>query len=94
VRPTIETNAQRCRRSCVRTFRYDRVVGGASHGTIADPSDVRRCAHHRIWICTGTVEVGFVAVDAWQRLSPVWTPVRYRRAARALRSTDSERNVR
>jgi hypothetical protein len=92
VRPTIETSGQRCRRSCARTFRYERV--GGLHGTLADPSDVRRCGHQRIWICTGTTEVGFVAVDVWEQLSPVWTPVRYRRAVRALRSTTaSERKA-
>lgn len=84
------TPEQQCRTFCAHTRRY---VYDGDPGTCAEPAEARRCHHHRVWVCVDTVEIGRAAVDVWERLSPVWTPVRYRRARAALRSKVSERNT-
>lgn len=47
--------------------------------------DVRRCAHGRIWRCRGHMaHGGYSPSGYWELLSPVFTPVLFRRARRLL----------
>lgn len=51
------------------------------HHDFARPGDVRRCEHGTIQ--EGYEQLGLVPV-CWSDLSPILTPIRYRRAVRAL----------
>lgn len=86
----IETAQCRCRRDCSRTFRHEHgsaLPGGPFPGTAAEPGDVRRCEHGRIW-CYRETNWGLTAasgIDVWEQLAWWWEPIRYARAVRALR---------
>lgn len=84
----IATETQRCLLDCARTFHREHgeaLPGGPFPGTWGEPGDVRRCEHGRIWgfASTGTF------IDLWEPVSVFWTPIRYLRAARALRPSPS-----
>ena len=52
------------------------------------PGDVRHCPHGRIQELTQvpiTARTQGPGTDYWRDLSPIWDPVRYRRARKALR---------
>lgn len=49
----------------------------------ADPGDVRRCPHGRLMVAYTVLGL---AACQWWTLSPVWTPVLWWRARRALSS--------
>lgn len=87
--PRANVGPQGCDRECRSTFRYEyggAMEGGPFPGTMADPDDVRRCEHGRIWIFTETVTGYFYnRLDLWRPISRWWEPIAYRRAARALR---------
>ena len=70
--------------SCDRTFRQEHggaVPGGPFPGTHAESGDVRLCEHGKVWLYTRTE--GW-SIDLWVRLHPLASPIRYRRALRAL----------
>ncbi|NUR80782.1 MAG: hypothetical protein HOQ21_10100 [Dermatophilaceae bacterium] len=71
----IETRQEKCLRNCERTFRY---IHDATRG---EPGDVRYCDHGRVW----TFDHDTGHIDVWEWLSPVFNPIRYARAVRALR---------
>ncbi len=78
-----------CRHECQTTWRWEHgasVPGGPFPGTMADPGDVRRCEHGRVWVATGRVAKSyfFTEHDVWERLTTWGSPLRYRRAVRAL----------
>jgi len=74
----ILTGRRQCARACGYTY-------WRTHGT---PSlgDVRRCEHDRIWMANGRKRENtwFMALDEWDRLSWLWTPIDMVRARRAL----------
>jgi hypothetical protein len=45
------------------------------------PGDVKRCRHGKVML---GYEVPGLIPAKWMTLSPIWTPIRYRRAVRAL----------
>lgn len=73
-RANIRTSRERCSRECSRTH-WDR--------TPSSDDDVRRCEHGRIWWCTPN-QSPFSTIRRWEPLSRFWTPIKYRRAVRAL----------
>lgn len=80
----IETRGECCQRNCSVTFRHEHgqaLSNGPFSGTNGEPGDVRCCEHGRIW----GFAVSNMRIDQWELLSPLWTPVQYRRAVRALR---------
>ena len=51
------------------------------------PGDVRRCAHGKIQILTQvpiTAHIQGPGTDYWRTLHPIWDPIKYRRARKAL----------
>jgi hypothetical protein len=51
------------------------------------PGDVRRCTHGKVQIRTETSirsRMQGPGTDWWRTLSPVWNPLEYRRARKAL----------
>lgn len=51
------------------------------------PGDVRRCNHGKIQILTQvpiTARVQGPGTNYWRDLSPIWDPIKYRRANKAL----------
>ena len=93
-RANILTSRQQCRRECSRTFHFEHggaLPGGPFPGTAGDPGDIRRCEHGRMWRFVGT-ERGGNWIDLWEPLSPVWNPIAWRRARRALVTTGEARD--
>jgi hypothetical protein len=85
---SIMTAKERCASKCSRTFRGEHgqaVPGGPFPGTQAEEGDVRRCEHGRIWAYVKQTPNDYT-IDHWEQLSRFWNPVRFARAARALRS--------
>jgi hypothetical protein len=60
----------------------------AGPGWWGRPGDLRRCEHGRLQIRTevgpGSRSMG-PGTDWWRDLSPIWTPILYRRAMKALK---------
>lgn len=82
------TRASECTTACRRApwIRYYRdgelVRTGQPHH---QRGDVRHCEHDRIWYCEGRYTATSYSLSGfWTRLSPIWNPIMYWRAARAL----------
>lgn len=75
-----------CRVNCRTTWRHEYGPGRSLPGTHATRGDVRRCEHGNLWVATGrTLEsCYFTDHDEWERLTRWGSPIRYRRAVRAL----------
>lgn len=70
----VRTPRQRCHDTCSRTFRHEHgasVPGGPFPGTLADPGDVRRCEHGRLWTFDPYTSRGDYRIDHWRRLYPL-----------------------
>lgn len=69
----IRTPRQRCLRGCATTH-WEHYP--------ASTDDVRRCEHGRIWWCPP--QSPYCTIARWESLSRFWTPIKYRRAVRAI----------
>lgn len=69
-----------CRQApMIKTFEYGhlRRLTPVPH----ERGDVRLCSHGTIWYCEGQYGAGsFRYSGVWSILSPVWNPIKYRRA--------------
>ena len=55
----------------------------------AGPGDVRRCEHGKVWLYDREVEGRFFnTLIRWRRVHPLWEPITYRRAVRALKEEE------